>query len=332
MSSSKKKAASSNSVDAQSTSTDENAVASEDGNAASSSLQLVSADDSAVPESPTASQQVNLQSSQPIPPPSEPRQFRAIGLVQGVYVPSEEQFNRGELVTREGLRLDAVLLGQVMSLVKKYLDLSLPHLWVVYPRTRDAEPMHVQLVGVWSPSGFGDDLNEDSDSEPEEETVLQASLSPLEGLKPPLKDGFFSIRGQVIQQNPDTQELMIKIQQTSRKKSKPAKAFKVKILGKIAQKPMGYFWDFEVVRDADVLRIEKATPIAFMPMKKKKRSGPPRRPIQSDSPQRPIKKSVPLGGDNTRSAAPSPSTPVKRNLPTPSRPLPKRIIRPQDND
>lgn len=66
----------------------------------------------------------------PIPPPSEPRQYRAIGLVRGRYQASEEQFTQGTLYTPDGVEIDAVLLGRVMSLVKKHLDLNEEHLWV----------------------------------------------------------------------------------------------------------------------------------------------------------------------------------------------------------
>ncbi len=239
-------------------------------------------------------EEASLRVPQPISPPSEPLQYRAIGLLQGIFEPSEEQFNRGELITREGLRLDAVLLGQIMSLVKKYLDLSLPYLWVVYPRTRESEPMHVQLVGVWSPSGFGAESAEDEENQDDElagqnSAALEASLSPLESLLPPLKDGFFSIRGQVIQQFVEEKSLFVKIQQASRKKADAPKAFKLKLMGDIPQKPMGYFWDFEVVRDGEQLKIDKATPISFIPIKKKK--GPPRRGDREA--QRPIKRSAP---------------------------------------
>ncbi len=96
---------------------------------------------------------------QPIPPASEPMQYRAIGLVHGKYIASEEQFTRGQMITDEGLTLDAVLLGRVMSLVKKHLDLEQSHLWVVYPRTRNNDDqLHVQIVGVWEP----ENLNKDS--------------------------------------------------------------------------------------------------------------------------------------------------------------------------
>jgi hypothetical protein len=99
---------------------------------------------------------------QPIAPPSEPMQYRAIGLVQGTYTPDEEQFNHGNVITDDGAVIDAVLLGRVTSLVKKHIDLEKSHLWVVYPRTRrgdedsDVEQdLHIQIVGVWEPETLG---------------------------------------------------------------------------------------------------------------------------------------------------------------------------------
>ena len=62
---------------------------------------------------------------QPIPPPSEPMQYRAFGLVRGRYVPTGEQFTQGALVTPDNVELDAVLLGRIMSLVKNHLDLEI---------------------------------------------------------------------------------------------------------------------------------------------------------------------------------------------------------------
>ena len=88
----------------------------------------------------------------PIAPPSEPKQYRAIGLVRGRYQPSTEQFTRGNLQTPDGSEIDAVLLGRVMSLLKNHLDLETEHLWVVYPRTRQQnDDLHIQIMGVWEP-------------------------------------------------------------------------------------------------------------------------------------------------------------------------------------
>ncbi len=72
----------------------------------------------------------------PIPPPTEPLQYRAIGVLRGRYEPSEGQLNKGVLITHDGVRVDAVVLGRLLNLVKKKLDLSQERLWVVYPRTR----------------------------------------------------------------------------------------------------------------------------------------------------------------------------------------------------
>jgi hypothetical protein len=121
---------------------------------------------------------------QPISPPSEPMQFRAIGLVQGRYQPSEERFNRGTLEVEDGTQIDAVLLGQVMSLVKKYIDLARPYFWVVYPRTREKEQtLHLQIVGVWSADGFTPITGEEEAS---------AEVESDAALGQPIEDGYFS--------------------------------------------------------------------------------------------------------------------------------------------
>ncbi len=226
---------------------------------------------------PTDSSDTDLSSQQPIPSPSEPMQYRAIGLVRGVYQPSEEQFNRGTLVTEDGTHLDAVLLGQVMSLVKKYLELEQPYLWVVYPRTRDKqETLHVQIVGVWSDDGFG---AEDEDSDEEKSEAAQVNPG---GLTAPLQDGYFSVRGQVVFHSPEKQFVLVKIQQAPRKSSDRPKDFKLKLLGTLEGQPIGYFWDLQVQRQGNALAITKGTSVAMVPLKKRKKSGSPHPKKKSD--------------------------------------------------
>jgi hypothetical protein len=119
-------------------------------------------------------QAMTMSRQQPISPPSEPMQFRAIGLVQGKYKPSEERFNRGILEVEGGLQIDAVLLGQVMSLVKKYIDLDRIYFWVVYPRTREKEQtLHLQVVGVWSADGFSPITGEEQAATASSDTALR---------------------------------------------------------------------------------------------------------------------------------------------------------------
>ncbi|MEL6223101.1 MAG: hypothetical protein AAFR31_10730, partial [Cyanobacteria bacterium J06627_8] len=119
----------------------------------------------------------------PIPPASEPKQYRAIGLIYGKYIPSEEQFTRGELLTENDLSIDSVLLGRVMSLVKKHIDLEKSHLWVVYPRTRNKDQyLHAQIVGVWEPEKLNRPLDEideqvdDGDNTAEPDSVVVDEL------------------------------------------------------------------------------------------------------------------------------------------------------------
>jgi len=75
----------------------------------------------------------------PIPPPDKPKQYRAIGLLRGRYVPSDE-IERGTLITSDGSIIDAVVLGKLLGLLKARIDLDKEHLWVVYPRTRSKAP------------------------------------------------------------------------------------------------------------------------------------------------------------------------------------------------
>ena len=92
----------------------------------------------------------------PIPPVTEPLQFRAIGLVRGTYTPTDpDQVTRGVLTDSNGLELETVVLGRVLTLMRRHLAMDQPHLWVVYPRCRDSEHLHLQIAGVWEPSTLG---------------------------------------------------------------------------------------------------------------------------------------------------------------------------------
>jgi hypothetical protein len=265
-------------------------------------------------ENTEENQSVTANRQQPIPPPSEPMQYRAIGLVEGKYEPSEERFNRGTILAKDGTKLDAVLLGQVMSLVKKYVDLEQDYLWVVYPRTRDKEEMlHLQVVGVWAAGGFGP-IAEAIDLDP-------TSLSPL---APPLEDGYFSVRGQVVYQSDEKKTLFVKIQQSARKSKERAKDFKLKLNGTLPQKAIGYFWDLHIKRQGSELEVIEGTSIAPMPVKKKPFQGGKRRP-PADGPysSRPTKPQRSQRGDFGQSSSgnktnkPVPK-PVKRNNPSSS--------------
>lgn len=245
----------------------------------------------------------------PIAPPSEPMQYRAIGLVRGTYQPEEEQLNRGNIVTEDGTYIDAVLLGRVTSLIKKHIDLDAAHLWVVYPRTRqpaeDAEAdgedssLHLQIVGIWepdtlglpgeNPKTIGESEADEAAVEPTADEGVATSTTTPDADAP--AENYFSIRGEVLNYDEDTETILVKIVQAAKRSSasKTPKAFKLHIFGAISGKTLGYFWEFDVERQGEKLTMTDGHPIRMVPPKKKKkgRSPYPRRSRQGDGGDRP---------------------------------------------
>ena len=254
---------------------------------------------------------------QPIPPPSEPMQYRAIGLVLGQYMPSAEQFTRGTLLAADETLIDTVLLGRVMSLVKNHLDLSDSHLWVVYPRTRQEDgKLHVQIVGVWEP----EHLTKKALTEPDDatqstkETVAESEISSDET---DLNDGYFSIRGEVIFQSRDEDQVVVKIRQAPRKDLEKPKFFKLKLQGVLPEKMIGHFLDFQVHRQGDSLVIQEIKDIGLLPSAKGKKPFPGKRPpgrmpFSSQRPTPKVDRSTPVPPPKRREPPPKP---IKRQTP-----------------
>jgi hypothetical protein len=275
----------------------------------------------------------------PIPPPSEPMQYRAIGLVRGRYVSSTEQFTQGSLVTADGADINAVLLGRIMSLVKNHLDLQQEHLWVVYPRTRqENDQLHLQIVGVWEPDKLAkaNTVEQEEKSDSNESTSTQHD-DASEVFRPAssILDGSFSVRGEVVYQAPDGSNLVIKIKQAPRKQDDKPKYFKLKLKGNLDTRAVGKFWDLQVIRQGDSLVIESGKAIADLPKKRrppfnKGAGGGSRRPFNSfnkGGSQKPFRRpsggEIPLPvkkGSTDVIAAPRPVS-------NPSRPTPKPVKR-----
>ncbi len=194
----------------------------------------------------------NTERTQPIPPPSHPRQYRAIGLIQAKYERSEEQLTQGYLITADGEKIEAVVLGRVISLVKNHLDMDKQHLWVVYPRTKtENDGLHVQIVGVWEP----ETLNQDDESADESESPVEA--------------GYFSIRGEVIFFNTAEKSLVVKIKQFPRKEGDKPKFFKLKLKGVLGERPLKRFYDLNVGLEGETLVVKDSTDLGFAQKKPK---------------------------------------------------------------
>ncbi len=196
---------------------------------------------------------------QPIPDATEPFQYRAIGVISGRYIASEDNFAKGHILTTDGSEVDAVLLGKIISIVKKRLEGDREYLWVVYPRTNDkAGKLHVQISGVWAPVELG------------------KSDVPID---PNVQDGYFSVRGEISTQSTAENSVIVKVRRTEQKfdkeKDKVSKEytkFKVRLTGLLPTDAVGQFWSVNVQRQGDVLTIIDGEFIGHVPYKGKRGS------------------------------------------------------------
>lgn len=255
----------------------------------------------------------------PISRPSERMQYRAIGLLKGKYVVSEEQFNRGNILLEDDTLIDAVLLGRVTSLIKKHIDLETNHLWVVYPRTlykeeEDNEPaLHMQIVGVWEPETLNASKGNESDSEAEADPQSPRYLSTVEATE---QCDQFSIRGEIAKYAEESSEITVNIVQKSKSENvKPKRPFKLLINGTLEGRTTGYFWDFNVKREGGQLILVEATQVAVVPPKKKskdaRRDGGRKRAMgkpwsasaPASSAPKPMPKKKKAGGEGSQSVS-----------------------------
>ncbi len=187
----------------------------------------------------------------PIPPVTDPLQYRAIGIVRGKYLPLDEnQFTRGYLLDSEGEKVEAVVLGRVITLMRKHLSMDSSHLWVVYPRSRDVNHLHLQIVGIWEPSTLNEtDLEADSQ---------QRVIKDLNETDDELTEGddYFSIRGELIYTRPETQDLVVRIRQKKKANGSKPIPFKLKLKGNLPFDCLRNFVSLDVRRIGQQLHLE----------------------------------------------------------------------------
>ena len=197
----------------------------------------------------------------PISPVTEPLQYRAIGAVRGIYRPeSDDQLTRGVLIDSDGNELEAVVLGRMLTLMRRHLDMSTPHLWVVYPRCRESDQLHLQIAGIWEPSTLATAEASDAESVDAEASETPGSLDQL-----PEGDDFFSIRGELIFTKPEANELVVKVRQLPRADGSRPLPFKVQLTGELPLEHLRHFVSLDVRRQGQLLSVEAVEVIAPMP-------------------------------------------------------------------
>ncbi|MBO8229691.1 hypothetical protein CU313_02655 [Prochlorococcus marinus str. MU1404] len=181
----------------------------------------------------------------PIPKVTNKMQYRAIGIVYGKFIPNDsERLNRGYLTDDKGEKIETVLLGKALSLIKKYIDLKKSYFWVVYPKNKNTQNLHLQVVGIWDPYQLNDFSSDSS------KTNFSSLLEDLD-----LKDNYFSVRGLLVFVNTQKNECVIKICPDSKLQNLKNKSFKLVIKGELSLELLNSFLSLDVIREGNSLKL-----------------------------------------------------------------------------
>ena len=183
----------------------------------------------------------------PIPQVTNQFQYRAIGIINGKFIPHDsEQLNRGFLIDNKGEKIETVVLGKALSLLKKHIDLKKSYYWIVYPKNKNTQNLHLQVAGVWDPYQLNDFPNDSS------KTNFSKLLEELD-----LKDNYFSVRGELVFVNAKKKEIVIKICSDSKLNNLKNKNFKLVVKGELSLKLLNRFVSLDINRDGNALNLFK---------------------------------------------------------------------------
>ena len=181
----------------------------------------------------------------PIPKVTNKLQYRAIGIINGKFTPNENnQFNRGYLIDSKGEKIETVVLGKALSLLKKHINLEKTYFWIVYPKNKNTQNLHLQVAGIWDPYQLNDFPNDSS------KTNFSKLLKELD-----LKDNYFSIRGELVFVNTQKKEIVIKICSALKLQNSKNKNFKLVIKGELSLELLNSFVSLDVIRDGNSLEL-----------------------------------------------------------------------------
>ena len=180
----------------------------------------------------------------PIQKVTENLQNRAIGIIYGSYKPlNTESLNKGILKDQNNLPLDAVVLGKTLPLIKKYIDFNKKYFFIVYPRNKNSDSLHLQIAGIWDPNSLNKEQKDHSQN-------------PHEILKNfDLKDNYFSIRGKLIFVKIPEKEVIIKITPSNLLNNKN-KSFKVILKAELPLNLINSFLSIDALREGNALHMQ----------------------------------------------------------------------------
>ena len=183
----------------------------------------------------------------PIPEVTNHLQYRAIGIINGKFTPhGSDQLNRGFLIDNKGEKIETVVLGKALSLLKKHIDLKKSYYWIVYPKNKNTQNLHLQVAGIWDPYQFNDFPNDSS------KTNISKLLEELG-----LKDNYFSVRGELVFVNTQKKEVVVKVCTKIKSKNLKNNNFKLVIKGDISLEHLHSFVSLDTNRDGNSLKLIK---------------------------------------------------------------------------
>jgi len=183
----------------------------------------------------------------PIPKVTNQLQHRAIGIINGKFTPlSSDQLNRGFLIDNKDEKIETVVLGKALSLLKKHIDLKKSYYWIVYPKNKDTQNLHLQVSGIWDPYQLNDFPNDSS------KTNFSKLLEELD-----LQDNYFSVRGELGFINTQKKEIVIKVCSAIKSKKLKNKNFKLVIKGELSLELLHSFVSLDINRDGNSLKLIK---------------------------------------------------------------------------
>ena len=163
--------------------------------------------------------------------PDHPLQYRAVGVIQGIYEPAENVLTKGIMITSEGAEFETVLLAKTISAVKNHVNLKQPQNWVVYPHTISGQDdIHLQIAGIYKPS-------------------KSSNFS--------LPNNYFSIRGEVLYSSKYKQKIIMRILDNNFVSRKKARSFKLDLKGKIPDNHIKHFFSLSACLEYKQIVVKK---------------------------------------------------------------------------
>ena len=181
----------------------------------------------------------------PIPKVNNKLQYRAIGIVNGKFVPNDnKKLTRGFLTDNDGEKIETVVLGKALSLLRKHIDFNKNYFWIVYPKNKNTQNLHLQVAGIWDPYQLNDFSNDSS------KTNFSKLLNEVD-----LKDNYFSVRGELVFVNTQKKEVVIKICSASKLPNFKNKNFKLVLKGELSLDLLNSFVSIDAIRDGNSLKL-----------------------------------------------------------------------------